>query len=131
MGQSVGLETVRRVKVGGHGRQELGAGVGETRLEFRQLWLAARLDRLNPRNHFAHLVRVVLLVEHRLQGLVDLLGVQDQTDGQKDVHLISLFVDLVVLVRLCLNEGQRKTFHRTIKLPSMTLKRTWNIPLVL
>ena len=75
-----------------NGREELGAREGKASLEFGQISLA----------HFVHLLRVVLLFQHRVKRLVNALWVQNQTDGQQGVHLVSLLVDLVVLVSLSL-----------------------------
>ena len=74
----------------GNRRQELRAREIVRRFKFGHVAL----------RHFVHLFCVVLLLQHRVKGLVDALRVQDQTDGQQGVHLIGLFVDLVVLVSL-------------------------------
>ena len=39
-----------------------------------------------------------------MKGFVNALWVQNETNCQKDVHLISLLVDLVVLIRLSLKD---------------------------
>ena len=87
-----------------NGRQEFRAREIIRRFEFGHVAL----------RHFVHLFCVVLLLQHRVKGLVDALRVQDQTDGQQGVHLIGLFVDLVILV--CLRLKMKKTVNYTWKI---------------
>ena len=84
------LGAVGQVEGGRNRGEELGAGESETGLELGEI----------ASGHLVHLLGVVLLLQHRVEGLVDALRVQHQADGQQRVHLVRLLVDLVVLVRL-------------------------------
>ncbi len=90
-----GLVQHGRVEGRGHRRQELWTGEGETRLEL------AKVAGL----HLVHLIGVVLLLQHGVERLVDALRVQHEADGEQDVHLLRLLVDLIVLVGLSLKHA--------------------------
>ena len=58
--------------------------------------------------HFVHLLGVVLLLQHRVEGLVDALRVENEADGEQGVHLVRLLVDLVVLIGLRLKIDRQR-----------------------
>lgn len=75
------------VIVGGHGREELGAGKRESCLKFGHLSLLHA-------QHFISKLFLQLLV----QTLINADRMQDKAESQQSVHLLVLLVDLVIEV---------------------------------